>query len=451
MVRERRLQLAGTLVLAALSLVLWRTAVAASQPNGPVGPAGPAGPHAVPEPFPEYDAQPVTRSSDLPLHHGGRFSDRDLARYITTYLGITNCHSMKFVFGQCYGGGMIDELADAGITCTVSAQSAARHDECSWGNSAEDYYLEALREILEMSPTLPLEEAAELARLRDPRGPYASHPANRKEHPQYHGAGPVSSTVTMTGAESFHAVLLAGNPNRARYWTGLRDWYNLLTSTMGFTDSEINVLYGDGNWPTGNDSSGTPFPADPGIPISSATRANLTRTLEEIGGLMNPNEQFFFWVSDHGGLGAVPTGDPEPGEANCAWTSAAGCQFAMTATLSSDELAMVAQGAGLEFTYQIFSEMEPPPLRVGFNNSHPQTFDPAGGPRRVTVSLDADIFKRTNRIVFTVRPDESLPTARDAQQGGSARVTDAILWLGDRNTQLSLDYPIFLPLLLRGD
>jgi len=447
MVRERRLRLAGTLVLAVLSLLLWRGAVAASQPNGPVGPVGSL---AVPEPFPEYDVQPVTRSSDIPLNHGGRLSDRDLARYITTYLGITNCHSMKFVFGQCYGGGMIDELADAGITCTLSAQSASRHDERSWGNRSEDYYLKALAEILEVSPTLPIEEAAKLARQRDPRGPYASNLANRKEHPQYHGAGPLSSTVTMTGAESFHAVLLAGNPDGARHWGDLKRWYNLLTSTMGFTDSEINVLYGDGNWPTGSDGAGSPYPADPGIPITRATRSILTRTLQRIGGLMNPNEQFFFWVSDHGGEGALPAGNAGNGSANCSWSSADGCQTVMTASLSADDLAGVSQGAALEFTYQLFSEMGPAQMMVTFNGAPLQTLALAEGPRRVSVGLESDILGPLNTIQFVAGPPDTAPTVLAGEAAGFAQVTDAVLWLGDRTTQLSVDYPIFLPLILRG-
>lgn len=448
MVRERRLRLAGTLVLALLSLLLWRGAVAASQPNGPVGPASPL---AVPEPFPEYSAQPVTRSSDVPLNQGGRLSDRDLARYITTYLGITNCHSMKFVFGQCNGGGMIDELADAGITCTLSAQSASRHDERSWGNRSEDYYLKALAEILEVSPTLPIEEAAELARRRDPRGPYASNHANRKEHPQYHGAGPLSSTVTMTGAESFHAVLLAGNPNGARHWGDLKRWYNLLTSTMGFTESEVSVLYGDGSWPTGSDSAGAPYPADPGIPITSATRSNLTRTLQRIGGLMNPNEQFFFWVSDHGGVGAVPAGNAGHGNANCGWSSSDGCQAVMTASLSVGDLAEVSQGAALEFTYQLFSEMGPAQMMVTLNGAPLQTLPPAEGPRRVSVDLDADILGPFNTIQFIAGPADNAPTILREATAGFAQVTDAVLWLGDRTTQLSVDYPVFLPMVRRGD
>jgi hypothetical protein len=404
----------------------------------------------VPEPFPEYDAQPVTRSSDIPLDQGGRLSDRDLAGYITKHLGITNCHSMKFVFGQCHGGGMIDELADAGITCTLSAQSAARHDECSYGNRSEDYYLKALAEILEMSPTLPMEEAAELARRRDPLGPYASNAANRKEHPQYHGAGPLSSTVTMTGADSFHAVLLAGNPDGARHWGDLKRWYNLLTSTMGFTDSDINVLYGDGSWPTGNDGNGDSFPDDPGIPISSATRSNLTRTLQRIGGLMNPNEQFFFWVSDHGGDGAVPAGPAGPGAGTCSWASEAGCGFDMTILLSADELARTADGADLAFNYQLFSELAPPELRVEFNGIHLNTYGGSAGRRHVTIPLDADALAVMNQIAFKAGPAQTLPGARAAESAGFAQVTDAVLWLGDRTTQLSPYHAIFLPLILRG-
>lgn len=447
MKNHRAGQIAVTLLLAAVCLALWRYGVAASQLGEPPIPPDPSDD---PEPFPAYEQQPVTRSSNLPLQGADRVSDRELARYITTYLGITNCHSMKFVFGQCFGGGMIDELAEAGITCTVSAQSAARHDEPSWGNRSEDYYLEALAEILEMSPTLSLEEAAELARERDPRGPYASDPANRKEHPQYHGSGPLSSTVTMTGADSFHAILLAGNPDGARHWGDLKHWYHLLTSTYGFTAGQINVLYGDGDWPTGNDGDGSPFPDDPGIEMISATLENLTRTLEEIGELMNPNEQFFFLSSDHGGRGAVPTTpDGDVGDGSCSWTDADGsCRIDMAVSLSQPELNQVTEGSALAFAHESFSEMGTTQITVWFNDSFSETYASGPGSQEVVIYLNPDQFSSDNTLVFSFGPTAASRIGPASTASGFGRVEDVRLWFGPLTTQLSSPYGVYLPLVL---
>ena len=446
MTSKRSVQIAQTILLALACLILWRTAVAASQPPE-------AGIASALQPleaaFPEYDRQPVTRSSDLPLHDGSRLTDRDLAHYITTYLGISNCHSMKFVFGECHGGGMIDELFNAGITCSVSAQSAARHDECSYGNGSEDFYLTALAEILALSPTLSLEKAAKLARARDEVGPSAPLASHRLEHPQYRAEGPLSSTLTITGAGSFHAVLLAGDPDGARHWGDLKRWYHLLTSTFGYTAGAINVLYGDGRWPVGSDGD-SPFPADPGIAITSATRENLTRTLERVGLAMGPDEQFFLVVSDHGGDGAVPTGTAGVGSAACSWESDSGCEMPMSASLSDAELARLNDRAALEFSYRAFFDAGPAELRVRFNGVDLAAFGSAAAPRQISLSLSPDAFLPGNDITFLAGPSGTGPGTQASRSYGFAQVTDVTLWFGERTTQLLPEYLQFLPLVLRS-
>jgi hypothetical protein len=254
----------------------------------------------------------------------------------------------------------------------------------------------------------------------------------------------------MTGADSFHAILLAGNPDGARHWGDLKRWYHLLTSTYGFTAGEISVLYGDGTWPTGDDAIGAPFPDDPGIPIISATLRNLTRTLKRIGGLMNPNEQFFFWSSDHGGNGAVPTGGNGYGNGACTWgESDDSCEIEMAVALSDAELARITDGSALAFTYVVTSELGPPRFEVWFNASRLELPPPEPGTQRVRLPLPPGVFVQENVITFRASSaDAARRVALSAGLGG-ARVGDARLWFGPRTTQVSLEYSVFLPFVLR--
>lgn len=377
--------------------------------------------------FPEYDRQPITQHANMPLSGTEQIWDFEFARLISSSIGLSNCHSMKFVFGQCYGGGMIDDLAALGITCTLSAQSAARANEWSYGDKGggEEHYLRALARILEISPTLPLREAARLARQQDPSGPNSHWPEAEKEHPQYYASGPLTPTVSITGARSFHAVLLAGRPDGARHWNDLLRMYKLLTSTYGYTgaNATINVLYGNGHWPTGVDNGGDAFPANPGIPISAATRSNLTNTLKAVGKRMNANEQFFFWSSDHGGMGVVPIStipSTPAGTGGC--SGGRNCAFTMTLSLTDQELAFVTTGASLEASIFPSLGSGPPPLvNVYFNEQQIETFTAAQiGHKRIP--LAPLLFHKENNIEFRIQGSPS--------QLVQLQITDALVDFG---------------------
>ena len=402
---------------------------------------------AVPPSDPPFNPQPADRHSNLPLQNGDHIWDREFVYYLTSTLGITNCESLVFVFGQCFGGGMIDELANAGFTCALSAQSAARYDQFSWG-WWEDYYLRALAQTLALSPTQAISRAARTARLDDPVGPFANprpvdehgHPV--REDPQYFGSGSMSRTVTISGAQSFHAVLFAGNPDRARHWNDLIRMYNLLTSTYGYTAGQIHVLYDNGVWPTGQDAKGIPYPPNPGIAIISATRYNLTTTLTGIGQVMNSHEQFFWWSSDHGGSGPIPTSTvPGGGAGNCTNTEG-NCVITMSLTLTDSQLALVAADSSLDFVYRVNPMVGPPPfMTVCFNAWCASATFASTQPEHVILPIPPTELRSENQITFTVSGDLS------ALYGG--QVSDAIVNLGSWTTQVA-NYRTFLPTTLKS-
>lgn len=432
MYRNHRSRLRSTIVVAAGLLVagvmlagvlgLVRDA-AASVASGP--------------PYTEWVPQPEDQNSNLPAAGGDTIWDREFVYYITSTLGITNCQSMVFVFGQCFGGGMIDELARAGISCTLSAQSASRHNQCSWGSASEDFYLRALAQSLAMSPTQPISTAAGEAAKNDPTGPNGANPL---ENPQVYGSGPNSQTVAITGAQSFHAILFAGNPNGARHWGDLVRIYNLLTSTYGYTAGQIHVLYDNGQWPTGRDADGDPFPPNPGITVISATRRNLTQTLGSIATQMNPNEQFFWWSSDHGGSGVAPTSTLTGGRGNGSCNSIDGqCQIPMERPVDPADFWRISQPT-LDFEFQVIPQFgPPPPLMVCFNTFCPPQPFIATGLQRVRLPLSPSALLPHNLITFTIAGD---PTAQFV-----AQVQNVYLDFGGLTTQRL--YAVLLPVALQ--
>ena len=217
----------------------------------------------------------------------------------------------------------------------------------------------------------------------------------------------------------------------------------MLTATYGYTEGQITVLYGDGDWPTGDDGDNIPFPGQGGISITAATRNNLTRTLERIGKLMNPNEQFFFWASDHGGHGRIPTNTTTTasGSGNCNGTQT--CSFSMTFHLSDDELAQISGEPALEFYYTSVPSWTYPMLRVCINDASCIFLQPTETPSYTVVSLSSTQMLNENIISFTVLSE--MPTGKV-----TGTVSGAIVALWSDTTQLRPYARIYLPVVFRN-
>jgi len=253
----------------------------------------------------DYEDQPLDYYSTVPtINEKKNISDTGLAKLIGTYIG-SDYKNMIFVFGQCYGGGFIDDLARATSGHSpVAIISASKHNEKAWMDDFESgvsHFLQAFNDAVQKDPTRTIWQLFNESEHNDLRGPYAKDPRDRKEDPQFFAQPqPAGDNIKLHDGTSNYAILYAGNPERQNRNDFYR-MYETLTD-LGYTDDEIFVLYG----------------SIPVWPIDyEATDENLEFVFETLQRKMGPNETLFFWVSNHGGKqrailhGSVPI---SPGE-----------------------------------------------------------------------------------------------------------------------------------------
>lgn len=250
--------------------------------------------------------QPATQQSYISMQ-GPRLSDAKLARKLRDLLvnsnGTPNARDVKLFFQQCYGGGMLDDIErELGGSVPWVAGSASRHDEVSFGepdsnvdsNGPLDRWT---RPLIDALHDLPVLRALKRAALEDQAAPMNRRGQN--ERPQYRFSGDEARPVTLAdpGAGSHHAVILAGKPDRQRHRNDVRGMCALLAQEWGdlnTTGTSVHVLFGDG--------MDNPC-ADSGVPaanVSSATTAGFCAVLDALRPLLNANEEFVLYVSDHG-------------------------------------------------------------------------------------------------------------------------------------------------------
>jgi len=280
----------------------------------------------------EYQAQPTGWSSSLGVHSGAAVYDWQLSNMISRWLVPRGFANMVFVFDECYGGGMIDNL-DAVLRGRGDAAlvSAARHDELAWSLDASIFTrarnaLASLgfdrptslfgKEVTEemarigsaartMSQIASDAEAADLVREggRHPDGrPWGDYKPGVPivEHPQWHeigNGGAVKLGRKASGEEvaSRHAILFAGKANRIADWNEIDHLYMVLIQYNGYAPENVHVLIGGG--PGSTHPDGTPAPA---YVDGAGTKAALWNAIRTVGRQMNESEQFLFWGSDHG-------------------------------------------------------------------------------------------------------------------------------------------------------
>ena len=257
----------------------------------------------------EFSEQPNTYASSLTTNSGLPVYDWEFANMIKMWIAQPGYDSALFFFAQCFGGGMLDDLREKLLRTNgdFAGASASSHDEKSWGlsdgstipgkgfNKPEDYWAKELGE--EMAKTgadsKTASEMADTAANEDLRGPNGT----KKEKPQSTslrngGNVKLGKKADGTAVASRHAIMFMGKPNGERHWNDLDRAHDALKA-QGFTDGEIVVLAGDGA--TKSDGSAAPAYVD-----GSATKQTLFDAIKAIGPMMNPNEQFVFWSSDHG-------------------------------------------------------------------------------------------------------------------------------------------------------
>jgi hypothetical protein len=250
--------------------------------------------------------QPANQHSYISMQ-GGRLRDDKLAKKLKDLLvntnGTANAKDVKLFFQQCFGGGMLDDIArELGKSVPWVGGSASRHDEVSFGegdsnvdsNGPMDRWT---RPLVGALADLPVLRALKKAARDD-----VANPLNRvgqNERPQYRFSGDDARGITLEDPEasSHHAVLLAGKPDGQRHRNDIRKMCELLKAEWGNLDTNgtsVHVLFGDG---TDNPCSGSGVP---GGNVSAATTAGFCVVLDNLRPLMNANEEFVFYVSDHG-------------------------------------------------------------------------------------------------------------------------------------------------------
>ncbi len=241
----------------------------------------------------EYIDQPVLEVSTINAFDGNHIYDFELAYLIEKYIG-DNCSDMIFIFGTCYGGGMIDDLVELNKKCKLIACSASRHNETSLGGSnfgnwakPEDYYKKAWKDAAE-NPAKTVNQICHEAEQNDVRGPNGN-PV--KEHPQkkLDGAGAANIKIgNRSTATSYHAILFVG-VDAPRHKNDLKRMYDNLKAKYGFTDDNIHVLALNGPGSV------------PGVTVDgNGTSDALENELKKIQPKMNESEQFLFWADGHG-------------------------------------------------------------------------------------------------------------------------------------------------------
>ena len=241
--------------------------------------------------------QPATKHSTLIDKDGNNIADdtfADLMKGLLITGGQSGVRDAKFLFQQCFGGGMLDDLKTAFSNKVKWVGGAAsRHDEPSWGTADSatdpiDGWTKAL--VPELAKNQTLLKAIDAAASNDPH--------KKRETGQSISANS-GSTINLkdAAAKSHHAVLWAGKADGVRHFNDIKKVRDSLISQWGQPSDSVTVtvLFGDGK----KDSNGNDLPAD--WKAQAATEANLKTAINSLKTKLDTDEQFLFYSSDHGG------------------------------------------------------------------------------------------------------------------------------------------------------
>jgi hypothetical protein len=267
------------------------------------------------------ELQPTNKHSRLVTYLGADVCDNEFAGMIKNVLktnGIANVLDAKFLFQECYGGGMLDDLKSA-LDDPVKwvGGSASKHNEQSsgevspdenkkehfdkkWeGDPPEGYWTKLLKGELGKANQTLLEDINN-ARNKDEVGinaPLATDPdkkPKRETGQSAYGNGGDTITLQDPAATSHHAILWGGDADHMRHFNNIKNVRDALTKAWGQPGANVTIttLFGNGT----KSSDGNALPADWHAKL--ATKEELQKALLEAK--LGTNEQFFFYASGHG-------------------------------------------------------------------------------------------------------------------------------------------------------
>ena len=195
----------------------------------------------------EYQVQPAKEHSGI-CTNDGKMWDNNFAKLVNGAVK-GNCKEMIFTFGQCFGGGMIDDLNKT-VNAKMALSSASRHNETSEGcplykriaKTDADCYLKAWAEAINKAPLPTMKQAYAKATNNDPAGPKGA----KKENPQYKSKGVNADNLKLgnkSGATSYYAILFVGGPDEWRHWNDLERIHKVLKNKYGYTENNMYILY----------------------------------------------------------------------------------------------------------------------------------------------------------------------------------------------------------------
>lgn len=225
---------------------------------------------------------------------------------------------LSFAFGQCFGGGMLDNLKNLGAG-DISATSASRWDEFAWyprplaqggiNKDWADVYLDKLASAAGPGPLY--RDLADHAYKNDPWGTFAGAPRGNeaaRETAQWAERGflPGFLAPDDQARNNRYAVLYSGEPNavdRAQ----LNRAFQILTNPAGlnYRRDRIYVVAGNGALEPLPAGAGDIYDPVNGVPMANrldATPADLQNLLTVTLAGLGAADQLLFFANDHGVL-----------------------------------------------------------------------------------------------------------------------------------------------------
>ena len=273
----------------------------------------------------QLDLQPADKHSTLPDENLNYIRDDDFAKLMQDNLtkgGASLVKDAKFLFQECYGGGMLDDLQKAfGTALSWVGGSASRYDQLSGGqistlekvketsvdslyvaNPPQDYWTKALVPQLGMSQTLL--QSINNARDKDQIG-VKGFIGNFEKGQSIAANGGENLMLNNVQATSHYAILWAGYADHLRHFTDIDNLRQALQNAWQGTNYQINILYGDGLHETAKgqyDTVALPSSWNQGqVSTKAGTIANLKATVASIAQNLGADAEFCFFASDHGG------------------------------------------------------------------------------------------------------------------------------------------------------
>jgi hypothetical protein len=259
--------------------------------------------------------------------------------------GVSKARDASFLFQECYGGGMLDDIRGVmGNTVRWLGASASTATELSYGSEHPpigNTWTYALNPALQPAVDQPLLAAVATAAANDPARSYPTPETGQ----WMHGNGGETIRLQDRCAIRHYAILWAGYTSANTTWWPLppRIDYNLrhYFDIQRIRDSlianwsaagglyDITILYGDGI----HRGDGQALP--PEWHAQAATRDALAAAITRVGSLISAADQFVFYASDHGSLSHDLQNGPQSLPGN-------GGQLVTRFSIAADELQTLA-------------------------------------------------------------------------------------------------------------